>query len=117
MFVQFFCEKKDQNLEFIERCDKLWKLSLYFFSAARFQWTKGDGSNFLRPELQRYLFISNNGKLYFSEITRDDAGYYRCIVTLAGDGDTPLKITQPPSRTSLPIQVIVQFQRELIKLV
>lgn len=78
--------------------------------AVRYQWTKGDGSNFLRPELQRYIFISNNGKLYFSEITRDDAGEYRCIVTLSGDGDTPLKSSQPPSRTSLPIRVIVETQ-------
>lgn len=81
-----------------------------FKPAVRYQWTKGDGSNFLRPELQRYIFISNNGKLYFSEIHRSDAGDYRCIVTLSGDGATPLETRQPPSRTSLAIEVVVEHQ-------
>jgi len=39
-------------------------------------------SEYVRPELNTYTFISANGKLYFSEVTEADHGYYRCVATL-----------------------------------
>ncbi|XP_052780285.1 contactin-like [Mya arenaria] len=56
--------------------------------AISFQWMKSytqDGfldSEYIRPELNSYIFVSSNGKLYFSEVTEADHAYYRCIATL-----------------------------------
>jgi len=32
------------------------------------QWYKDNIRNFIRPELNKYFFISQNGNLYFSEV-------------------------------------------------
>ena len=37
--------------------------------------------NFIRPALKPYIFVSSDGKLYFSSVTKDDAGTYFCLVT------------------------------------
>ena len=34
----------------------------------RYQWLK-DQFQFIRTDMQTYIFISNNGKIYFSEVT------------------------------------------------
>ncbi|KAK6181653.1 hypothetical protein SNE40_009468 [Patella caerulea] len=78
--------------------------------AANYQWMKGSTLGFVRPELQPYMFISANGKLYFSEVTRTDAGEYRCIAVLAGVNKHSIGTQQPPSRTSLPIELQVKDQ-------
>ncbi|XP_052286931.1 contactin-5-like [Dreissena polymorpha] len=39
-------------------------------------------SEYVRPELNSYIFVSSNGRLYFSEVTEADHGWYRCIATL-----------------------------------
>lgn len=53
------------------------------------------------------MFISNNGRLYFSEIDGPDAGTYYCMVTLSGSGHLQLTTDQAPSRISKEIQLEV----------
>ncbi|CAH1783325.1 unnamed protein product [Owenia fusiformis] len=48
--------------------------------AILFQWYKDNTNNFIRPRLKPHAFISNNGRLYFSFVTRDDYGDYYCMV-------------------------------------
>lgn len=74
-----------------------------------YTWIK-NGLQFVRPEFQTYIFISRNGKLYFSEITQTDEGTYTCIVSLAGVNQFTVGSSQPPSRNSLPIPLIVDAQ-------
>ncbi|CAD5115430.1 DgyrCDS4405 [Dimorphilus gyrociliatus] len=45
-----------------------------------FAWYKNSISNFVRPNLKPYTFISYDGHLYFSEVTVDDKGSYYCMV-------------------------------------
>ncbi|KAK7478536.1 hypothetical protein BaRGS_00030208 [Batillaria attramentaria] len=80
-----------------------------FRPAVRYQWLK-DTAQFIRTDFQAYIFISNNGKLYFSEVTRSDEGEYRCIAVLTGVNQYTIGTTQPPTRTSLPIPLLVQDQ-------
>jgi len=63
-------------------------------------------ADFVRPDLNPHLFISANGKLYFSEVTQTDEADYHCIVKLTTRGD-PISTTQPPSRISLPIPLFI----------
>ncbi|KAL4226978.1 Contactin-3 [Mactra antiquata] len=63
----------------------------------------------VRPDLNKHIFVSGNGKLYFSEVTDADNYYYYCIATL-----TTLNLNQnfistamSPSRTSKPIRLHV----------
>ena len=53
----------------------------YYVAALSFSWYKDDITNFVRPELKPYIFISNNGKLYFSSVTKDDEGEYSCLIS------------------------------------
>ncbi|XP_061176195.1 contactin-like [Saccostrea echinata] len=69
--------------------------------AINYQWYKDD-KNFVRPDLHNYIFISRNGKLYFTEVSTADAGNYRCIVKLTANNGAAIGTDQPPSRTSLP---------------
>lgn len=46
-----------------------------------YSWFKDAIPNFVRSELKPYTFISNNGKLYFSSVTKDDEGDYYCLVS------------------------------------
>ncbi|XP_041371563.1 contactin-like [Gigantopelta aegis] len=75
--------------------------------AVRYQWYKNSAMNFVRPEMNHYLFISHNGKLYFSETQQLDAGNYHCVVTLTAPPGQKVATTQPPSRTSLGIQLVI----------
>ncbi|XP_052806194.1 contactin-like isoform X2 [Mya arenaria] len=73
-----------------------------FRPAVTYQWYRGTVADFVRPELNPHMFISSNGKLYFSEVTQTDEADYNCIVKLS-PGKDPMSTTQPPSRISLPI--------------
>ncbi|KAL3852170.1 hypothetical protein ACJMK2_015845 [Sinanodonta woodiana] len=79
--------------------------------AIRYQWLRFP-NQFLRPELNTYQFISYNGKLYFSEVTRVDEGTYFCVATLiAPSGDLNyVGSSQMPSRTSKGIVLSVLGQ-------
>ncbi|PVD35862.1 hypothetical protein C0Q70_02831 [Pomacea canaliculata] len=77
--------------------------------AVQYQWLK-DNAQFMRPEFQSYIFISNNGKLYFSEVTRSDEGRYQCIAELTGVNQFTIGTNQPPTRFSLPIPLAVSDQ-------
>lgn len=61
-------------------------------------------------EVTPHIFASLNGKLYFSEIQKVDAGEYYCQVDLFGLSNNAVGAAQPPSRTSYPIEVNVQDQ-------
>ncbi|KAK3744027.1 hypothetical protein RRG08_021855 [Elysia crispata] len=78
--------------------------------AISYQWLKGDSLQFVRPEFQDYIFISKNGKLYFSEVTRADESTYKCIAVLIGVNRYTLGTGHAPTRTSLPIPLIVDDQ-------
>ncbi|KAL8610221.1 hypothetical protein ACOMHN_038916 [Nucella lapillus] len=41
---------------------------------------------FIRPEMQTHSFVSDSGKLYFSELAPTDIGYYYCTVSLSNMG-------------------------------
>ncbi|XP_022316570.2 contactin-3-like isoform X2 [Crassostrea virginica] len=75
--------------------------------AVSYQWYKDD-KQFVRPDLHTYIFISRNGKLYFSEVSTPDRGNYRCIVKLTAHNGAAIGTDQPPSRTSLPTLLDVQ---------
>ncbi|XP_076456071.1 contactin-like [Babylonia areolata] len=77
--------------------------------AVRYTWLK-ENTQFLRPDMQAYIFISRNGKLYFSEVTRTDEGEYKCIATLTGVNQFTIGTTQPPIRMSLPIPLLITDQ-------
>lgn len=80
------------------------------FSAVKYNWFKESAYSFVRPEYQTYQFISQNGKLYFSEVTRADEGRYHCIAILTGVNRYTIGTSQPPTRTSLGIQLHVHDQ-------
>ncbi|KAH9509768.1 hypothetical protein Btru_045155 [Bulinus truncatus] len=80
-----------------------------FKPAVVYNWIKA-GQQFVRPEFQTYMFISSNGRLYFSEVTMSDEAEYTCIVSLTGVNQYTIGSSQPPSRTSLPIPLIVDAQ-------
>lgn len=87
----------------------VWILS---WTGVSYQWFKDTAENFVRPEHQTYIFISDNGKMYFSEVTKVDEGNYHCVVTLGGPYDRHKTTNfegkmQSPSRTSLPIPLFV----------
>lgn len=76
--------------------------NMHTFPAVTYQWYRGQVADFVRPDLNPHIFISSNGKLYFSEVTRNDESDYNCIVKLAPGSDA-MSTVQPPSRISLPI--------------
>ncbi|XP_067685752.1 contactin-like [Haliotis asinina] len=75
--------------------------------ALTYQWYKNNAAHFVRPELNEYQFISHNGNLYLSEVQQSDAGFYHCVVTLSVPSGQVLATFQPPSRTSLGIELKV----------
>ncbi|KAH9505461.1 hypothetical protein Btru_057388 [Bulinus truncatus] len=83
---------------------------LYYKPAVKYNWYKKDANQFVRPEYQTYMFMSQNGKLYFSEVTRADEGSYFCIAVLTGLNQYTIGTDQPPARTSLPISLVVHDQ-------
>ncbi|ELT90327.1 hypothetical protein CAPTEDRAFT_180331 [Capitella teleta] len=60
-----------------------------------YTWYKDDIYNFIRPELKPYIFISNDGRLYFSEITADDVGAYYCLIYKPGQALAEGKVSMP----------------------
>lgn len=52
-----------------------------YFPRVYFSWYFGATAQFVRPEYKPYLFVSQNGNLYFSYVTQVDAGEYTCMVT------------------------------------
>lgn len=60
--------------------------------------------NFLRPNVKWYTFVSNDGKLYFQFVTKDDEGNYLCVVSRPNTMDNfqegkismeiPLRVTE-----------------------
>ncbi|KAL4229020.1 ROBO3 [Mactra antiquata] len=77
--------------------------------AVSYQWYRGLNADFVRPDLNPYIFISSNGKLYFSEVTQNDEADYYCIVKLTSNGEE-MSTYQPPSRISTPIPLEVRHQ-------
>lgn len=53
-------------------------------AAATYNWRKQSAGNFKRDPIYTYnnphIFISNNGRLYFTEATEDDVADYYCEV-------------------------------------
>lgn len=81
------------------------RLSAHLLSpqtAILFSWYKDMIPNFVRPELKPYLFISGNGKLYFSSVTEDDEGYYHCMVSPPGQ-----YASRAEGKVSMPIELEV----------
>ncbi|BFZ22472.1 hypothetical protein BsWGS_25511 [Bradybaena similaris] len=81
--------------------------------AISYQWYKGSDQQFIRPQFQTYIFISNSGKLYFSEVTRNDEDRYSCVAVLTGVNRYTIGTDQPPMANSLPIPLIVDDQAPL----
>ena len=77
-----------------------------------YNWERVSGgkSEDIFMETTPYIFISSNGRLYFSEVTQSDEGNYYCRVSLSGISKTIIGTAQPPSAVSKPIQLLVQTQ-------
>lgn len=60
-----------------------------------YTWYKNDIYNFIRPEVKPYIMISNDGRLYFSEVTSDDAGDYYCLIYKPGQATSQGKVSMP----------------------
>ena len=71
-----------------------------FLAEVQYAWYKNDPGNYIQTDLKPYIFISNDGRLYFSEVTNDDKGEYFCVVTRTGTNWNS-------GVTSLPTQLIV----------
>ncbi|OWF39873.1 Contactin [Mizuhopecten yessoensis] len=80
--------------------------------AITYQWLRRRTGSYVRPDLTPYIFISRNGKLYFSVVSKNDEDEYFCIVELTSNNGAVIGTNQPPSRTSLPIQLTVTQQVE-----
>ncbi|KAL8572121.1 hypothetical protein ACOMHN_052918 [Nucella lapillus] len=78
--------------------------------AVKYTWFKESTKTFIRPKFQTYQFMSQNGKLYFSEVTRADEGRYHCIAILSGVNRFTIGTRQPPTRISLAIPLHVHDQ-------
>ncbi|CAL1546787.1 unnamed protein product [Lymnaea stagnalis] len=72
----------------------------------RYSWYKSS-FNFIRPELNAQYFLSRNGGLYISEVQAADQDEYYCMVFMAPRSGHVLAGEQPPSRTSMGIQLVV----------
>ncbi|KAL5009483.1 hypothetical protein ScPMuIL_011788 [Solemya velum] len=78
--------------------------------AVKYGWFRDATRNFVRPELNLYLFLSANGNLYFSEVQQTDHGTYHCVVTLSGRPGDVVSSAQAPSHTGMGINLIVKSQ-------
>ncbi|XP_033745615.1 contactin-like [Pecten maximus] len=72
-----------------------------------YQWKRG--FEFIITDLNPYIFISQDGKLYFSEVTRSDNGDCYCIATLSSPSGSRNYVgsAQVPSRISREISLDV----------
>ena len=85
----------------------------FIFSAVTYNWNRGRGSLSSEPifmETAPYIFISANGRIYFSEVTKNDEADYFCIASLSGISSSVVGTAQPPSATSRPIKLTVLDQ-------
>lgn len=78
-----------------------------------YNWQRGITFQYIYPETTPYIFISSNGRLYFSEVTSVDEDEYYCQVTLTGLSGSAIGSFQPPSKTSRGIQLTVMDQGNL----
>lgn len=91
-----------------------------FSQAVVYQWKKSEEDRYtgdinkvrkmdVRPDLNSHIFVSGNGKLYFSEVTSADNYYYYCIATLTtmNLNENFVSTTLSPSRTSKPVRLSV----------
>ena len=60
-----------------------------------YTWYKNDIYNFIRTELKPYIMVSNDGRLYFSEVTSDDVGFYYCVIYKPGQAVSMGKVSMP----------------------
>ncbi|XP_053377933.1 contactin-4-like isoform X2 [Mercenaria mercenaria] len=92
-----------------------------FKQAVVYQWKKSEEDRYsgdidklrkmdVRPDLNNRLFVSGNGKLYFSEVTDADNYFYYCIATLTtlNLNQNFISTTLSPSRTSKPVRLEVR---------
>lgn len=86
--------------------------------AATYNWRKQSVGSFKRDPIYTYnnphIFISNNGRLYFTEATEDDVADYYCEVTLnVYDDQNAIGSAQAPSRISkrIPLEIIYQASK------
>lgn len=86
----------------------------FVLAAISYNWIK-DQTTPINSRLTPYLFISGDGQLYFSEVTRGDNGMYYCMATLTypTDRDNYAGSFQSPSRISTGIPLQVQGSRKL----
>lgn len=82
--------------------------------AVTYQWLRWRTGSYVRPDLTPYIFISRNGKLYFSVVSKEDEDEYFCIVELTSNNGAAIGTNQPPSRTSRPILLNVIQQVETL---
>ncbi|XP_033733379.1 contactin-like [Pecten maximus] len=82
--------------------------------AVTYHWLRWRTGSYVRPDLTPYIFISRNGKLYFSVVSKEDEDEYFCIVELTSNNGAAIGTNQPPSRTSRPILLHVIQQVETL---
>lgn len=69
-------------------------------------------SNFVRPDLKPYTFVSYSGALYFTEVQFTDGGMFYCVVTLAASAGSRLSTLQPPMRASTGVELRILGTRK-----
>ena len=87
------------------------------YLALIYNWRKGERENevmYIYTETMPYIFMSYNGRLYFSEVTRVDENYYYCQVSLTSLDGRSVGSTQAPTRVSRKIRLNVLAQGEYI---
>ena len=75
-------------------------------TAARYEWFQWSTQEFIFEE-HPYIFVSSSGYLYFSEVQPTDERKYFCVVTVSAPMRYTFAVSQPPSRTSLGVWLLV----------
>lgn len=75
----------------------------YLFTELLYSWFKdGDTlNNIISPDSKPYTFVSSDGTLHFSSVTKDDRGDYQCTVV------PPFGELSGGGKTSQPIELII----------
>ena len=73
---------------------------------------RGEIPMFINKDLMPYIFVSYNGRLYFSEVTAADENAYFCHVTLTSVDESSSGMGQAPNRMSQEIRLRVTQQGE-----
>ena len=92
---------------------------VYWYIGVSYSWrrrklTDDEKSLPLFPDTTPHIFVSANGKLYFTEVTKADEADYYCQVTLCGAEGKILRSAPPPNSTSQPISLRVTNQGKYI---